>query len=79
MTVGVNEITVYYLASLCSPTSIPMVHSQLHFCEGLSDETVCAKEVGGGVMHLDINFLKVNFREYNFHLYTCALIFLIPS
>jgi len=55
-----------------------MVHSQLHFCEGLSNETVYA-EVVGGVMYLDINFLKVTFRQYNFHSYNCALVFLIPS
>ena len=38
VTVSVNEITVrvYYLASLYSPKNIPMVHSQLHFCEGLT-------------------------------------------
>lgn len=80
VTVSINEITlcVYYVASLCWPKSIPMVHSQLHFCEGLSNETVYA-EVVGGVMYLDINFLKVTFRQYNFHSYNCALVFLIPS
>jgi hypothetical protein len=88
VTVSVNEITtvcIYYMASLCSPKNIPMVYSQLHFCKGLSDETVCARGLGvvgvggGGVIYLDINFLKVTFREYNFYSYTCALVFLIPS
>jgi hypothetical protein len=82
VTVSVIEITVcvYYLASLCSPKSIPMVHSQLHFCEGLNDETVCTEEVGWG-MYLDINFLKVPSEStISIHIFViCALVFLIPS